>query len=202
MKSPLFPTHAPGFRRREWLRAGGLGALGLSLPALWKASAAGPAARPASFGRAKSCILLFLTGGPPQHETFDPKPDAPLEIRGTFRPISHQRAGRALLRDAAATPRGSASPRGHPLDDHGHQRPLDERRLHAHGLRAADQGRERARRAAGLAEHRLRRRRAEAEPAFAALLGDAAGAHLTTTATSSGPARTAASWARPGIPWS
>jgi hypothetical protein len=41
-------------------------------------------AKGASFGRAKSCILLFLAGGPPQHETFDPKPDAPIEIRGNF----------------------------------------------------------------------------------------------------------------------
>jgi hypothetical protein len=37
-----------------------------------------------SFGRAKSCVLLFLSGGPPQHDTFDPKPDAPAEIRGTI----------------------------------------------------------------------------------------------------------------------
>ncbi len=41
----------------------------------------------ASFGRAKSCIILFLAGGPPQHETWDPKPDAPREVRGDFRSI-------------------------------------------------------------------------------------------------------------------
>lgn len=41
-----------------------------------------------SFGRAKNCILLFLTGGPPQHDTWDPKPDAPSEVRGEFRPIA------------------------------------------------------------------------------------------------------------------
>ncbi len=40
------------------------------------------------FSRAKSVILLWLSGGPPQHETFDPKPDAPAEIRGPFQPIS------------------------------------------------------------------------------------------------------------------
>jgi hypothetical protein len=40
------------------------------------------------FGRAKSVIFLWLSGGPPQHETFDPKPDAPAEIRGPFQPIS------------------------------------------------------------------------------------------------------------------
>lgn len=39
------------------------------------------------FGRAKNVIFLWLQGGPPQHETFDPKPDAPLEIRGPFKPI-------------------------------------------------------------------------------------------------------------------
>lgn len=79
--SPLRAT------RREWLRVGGLGALGLSLPVLWRTPASGAVtpARGASFGRAKSCILLFLSGGPPQHETFDPKPEAPLEIRGEFK---------------------------------------------------------------------------------------------------------------------
>jgi hypothetical protein len=81
----------PGWRRREWLRVGGLSALGISLSSLWKGSAkAGPGAldKGSSFGRAKSCILIFLSGGPAQHETFDPKPDAPLEIRGTFRPMA------------------------------------------------------------------------------------------------------------------
>lgn len=76
--------------RREWLRVGGLGAFGVSLssllaPALRAESAAVPAG--GSFGRAKSCILLFLAGGPPQHETFDPKPDAPMEVRDVFRSI-------------------------------------------------------------------------------------------------------------------
>jgi len=69
---------------------GGLTALGLSLSDFWRMPAkAAPtsAAKPASFGRAKSCIVLFLAGGPPQHETWDPKPEAPLEIRGTFRSI-------------------------------------------------------------------------------------------------------------------
>jgi hypothetical protein len=91
----------PGDRisRREWLRVGGLGALGLSLPDLLRAgqqSAPLPALPPrlardlhgATFGRAKNVIFLWLQGGPPQHETFDPKPDAPVEIRGPFRPIA------------------------------------------------------------------------------------------------------------------
>src|SRR5262249_5727560 len=72
-----------GLSRRDLLQLGGLG-LGLSLADwLWlheaQASAA-PSAR--SFGKAKACILLFPYGSPPQHETFDPKPDAPAEVRG------------------------------------------------------------------------------------------------------------------------
>src|SRR6185436_12184608 len=41
-----------------------------------------------AFGKAKNVIVLWLQGGPPQHETFDPKPDAPAEIRGEFKPIA------------------------------------------------------------------------------------------------------------------
>src|ERR1700681_70016 len=45
-------------------------------------------ARATAIGRAKSCILLFLVGGPSQLETWDPKPDAPAEVRGPFRSIA------------------------------------------------------------------------------------------------------------------
>lgn len=76
-----------GLTRREWLRIGGLGLFGLSLPG-WKKSLASPGAvRPAG-GKAKACIVLYLGGGPPQHETWDPKPDAPVEIRGDLKPIA------------------------------------------------------------------------------------------------------------------
>ncbi|MCI0359030.1 MAG: DUF1501 domain-containing protein [Planctomycetaceae bacterium] len=80
-----------GISRREVLRAGGLSVLGLSLPGLLRASenaALGVLPTDKAFGRAKSIIFLWLAGGPPQHETFDPKPNAPLEIRGPFKPIS------------------------------------------------------------------------------------------------------------------
>jgi hypothetical protein len=79
-----------GLSRREMLRVGGLGLAGLSLPGLLAAEGSKPredVAREA-FGRAKSCIILFLLGGPPQQETFDMKPDAPAEIRGPFQPIA------------------------------------------------------------------------------------------------------------------
>ncbi len=82
----MLPSHpATHFNRRDWLRVGGLGCLGLSLPHMLRAEPLRN--KDASFGRAKSCIILFLSGGPPQYETFDPKPDAPLEIRGDIKSI-------------------------------------------------------------------------------------------------------------------
>src|SRR5687768_15430280 len=65
-----------GVSRRDFLVLGGLGA-GLSLASQLRSQAARPAA-----ARADACILLFPYGSPPQHETFDPKPDAPAEVRG------------------------------------------------------------------------------------------------------------------------
>lgn len=78
-----------GVSRREMLRVGGLSALGLSLPMLARGrQAAAAPLQNLSGKRAKSCIILFLMGGPPQHSTWDPKPDAPKEVRGEFGPIS------------------------------------------------------------------------------------------------------------------
>lgn len=77
-----------GISRREILRVGGLGALGLSLPMLQQRLAQAETAPNVPTKRAKSCIVLFLMGGPPQHSTWDPKPDAPKEVRGEFGPIS------------------------------------------------------------------------------------------------------------------
>ena len=79
-----------GLRRREFLRWGGVGPLGLALPNLLHAATEPPpvgVVDDPSFGAAKNIIYLWLQGGPPQHETFDPKPDAPREIRGPFNPI-------------------------------------------------------------------------------------------------------------------
>jgi hypothetical protein len=73
-----------GVARREVLRAGALAAAGLSLPRLLAAENSGRG----SGGKAKSCIVLFLLGGPPQHSTWDPKPDAPAEVRGEIGPLA------------------------------------------------------------------------------------------------------------------
>ncbi len=75
-----------GWTRREMLRVGGLSAFGLGL-ADWLRFSEAQAARPRSgetphFGKAKSCILLYLYGAHSQLETFDPKPNSPVEIRG------------------------------------------------------------------------------------------------------------------------
>jgi hypothetical protein len=82
-------TLCDGQTRREFLRIGGLGALGLGLnDALrWQEASAELPRQHVSFGTAKSCILLFPYGSPPQHETFDPKPDAPAEIQGEMKAI-------------------------------------------------------------------------------------------------------------------
>lgn len=71
-----------GLSRRELLRLGGLGAFGYGLSDFFAAKPQAAEARAARFGQAKACILIFLYGSPPQHETFDPKPDAPEEVRG------------------------------------------------------------------------------------------------------------------------
>ena len=71
-----------GFSRRDFLHVGGLGAFGLGLNDFYAAIAAASPTPAAQYGKAKACILIFLYGSPPQHETFDPKPDAIAEVRG------------------------------------------------------------------------------------------------------------------------
>ena len=75
-----------GISRRDLLQVGSLAAFGFdggepeSLQAMPKESLV---------GRAKSCILIWLDGGPSHLETFDPKPSAPVEVRGPLQPISN-----------------------------------------------------------------------------------------------------------------
>ena len=79
--------------RREWLRIGGIGLGGLALPAMTAASQTASSDAGRAFGRAKSVIVIFLGGGPPQHETWDPKPDALEEIRGAYGTTATKLAG-------------------------------------------------------------------------------------------------------------
>ena len=73
--------------RRVFLRAGLLAPIGLGLADAIRLRSVAQAA-PQRANSAKACILLYMTGGPAQHETFDPKPNAPEGIRGEFRPIA------------------------------------------------------------------------------------------------------------------
>ncbi len=88
MPAPDLHRSCRGPSRRSILHAGLLGALGLGLDDLLRlrARASGPSASPP--GKAQSCILIWLAGGPSHIDTFDPKPDAPADVRGEFRPIT------------------------------------------------------------------------------------------------------------------
>jgi hypothetical protein len=72
-----------GLTRRDFLHAGALSTLGLTLPGFLTARA--PGAAP---DKDVNCIMLFLLGGPSQIDTWDPKPDAPEEVRGPFKTIA------------------------------------------------------------------------------------------------------------------
>src|SRR5437773_11644121 len=82
-----------GWSRREFIRVGGAGLFGvglgdvLKLQALAAESASDATKSKAGWGKAKSVILLFLQGGPSHLDIWDPKPEAPSNIRGEFKPI-------------------------------------------------------------------------------------------------------------------
>ena len=88
--------HPAGFTRRELLQVGYSGLLGVSLASLpSRAAAASESPQPSrgSPRQPKSVILIFLTGGPSHIDLFDPKPDAPPEMRGEFKPIATKLPG-------------------------------------------------------------------------------------------------------------
>jgi len=81
-----------GFSRREFMRVGGAGILGLSLADVLQLQAAtatqpDPSRQKAGWSKAKSVVFIFLQGGPSHIDIWDPKPDAPSNIRGEFKPI-------------------------------------------------------------------------------------------------------------------
>jgi hypothetical protein len=81
--------------RRELLTVGSLPLLGLSLPQ-WlqrRAEASATAGRPIGFGHAQAVIFVYLQGAPSHIDLWDPKPDAPAEIRGEFHPIATSAGG-------------------------------------------------------------------------------------------------------------
>jgi uncharacterized protein (DUF1501 family) len=91
--SPAFPhRHDTGITRREWLQVGSSGALGLGMSSLLGARATGAEANRLA-RRGKSVLVIWLTGAPSHHDTFDPKPDAPAEVRGEFKTIASRQPG-------------------------------------------------------------------------------------------------------------
>lgn len=84
-------SNCDGFSRRELLRVGGLGVLGMSLADVLRLQTAvaddAPAAPASGWGKAKSVIMVFLQGGPSHIDVWDPKPDAPSNVRGEFKPL-------------------------------------------------------------------------------------------------------------------
>ena len=86
-----------GVSRRELLRVGGAGLLGVTLSNLLEISARGATApqgkQRAGFGSAKNFIFIFLQGGPSHLDIWDPKPEAPDNIRGQFKPIATKLPG-------------------------------------------------------------------------------------------------------------
>ncbi|MGB0598232.1 MAG: DUF1501 domain-containing protein [Rubripirellula sp.] len=113
-----------GVTRRNFVRVGGLSALGLGLGDLFRlqrANSANPTKNTASVAPAKSCILIWLDGGASHLDTFDPKPQAPSEVRGPFESletnlpgvrISEHMPRTAQLMDSLALVRSVTSPFG------------------------------------------------------------------------------------------
>ena len=79
----FFKHNCRGFARRDFLQVGLGGLLGMGFTDLLRLRAA-DAGKGTVSAPATNCILLWLDGGPSHYETFDPKPDAPKEIRGEF----------------------------------------------------------------------------------------------------------------------
>ncbi len=100
--APAFPKTfdllQPVLSRRSAIR---LGVGGLAGGSFFNLLGMSQAARAAGGKKPSSCILIWMDGGPTHFETFDPKPDAPVEIRGEFRPISDQCAWHSDLRALA-----------------------------------------------------------------------------------------------------
>jgi hypothetical protein len=87
-------TSFPAYHRREFLRIGSAGFAGVSLASLLGLEQ--PAVAQGKSARAKALIFIYLAGGPSHHETFDPKPRAPLRIRGPWGAIATRVPGIAF----------------------------------------------------------------------------------------------------------
>lgn len=120
LPTPRINRRCDGVTRRDFVRVGGLTALGLGVADRFRLQPAANASEQAANSH-RSCILIWLDGGPSHLETFDLKPDAPAEVRGPFQPISTAIPGTqicellpltAQLLDRVAIVRSMTSPLG------------------------------------------------------------------------------------------
>jgi hypothetical protein len=88
LDAPRSASLCDGHSRRDFLHAGAISLLGLTLPQYMRLQAQGQAK-----DNDVNCIMLFLVGGPSQIDTWDPKPNAPAEVRGPFKPRKTNVAG-------------------------------------------------------------------------------------------------------------
>jgi hypothetical protein len=78
------PADHPAIGRRELLQVGGIGLIGTSMADVLRLEADAATSQGSKSARARSIVFIFQSGGPSQHETFDPKPESPMEIRGEY----------------------------------------------------------------------------------------------------------------------
>ena len=93
MNSRNTHQHTRGINRRELLQVGYSGLIGLGLPTLLAQQVSAAESVPSREQRARSVILIFLTGAPSHLDMFDLKPEAAAEVRGTFQPIATRTPG-------------------------------------------------------------------------------------------------------------
>jgi hypothetical protein len=92
LDAPRSVSFCDGLTRRDFLHAGAIASLGLTLPGYFSALRGTPPSqggeKPGAPDKDVNCIMLFLVGGPSHIDTWDPKPNAPEEVRGPFKPIA------------------------------------------------------------------------------------------------------------------
>lgn len=89
--SPMLSNTCQGMTRRHALQVGSLAGLGISLPTLLQSQRAN--AYEGKSQKEVNCILIWTQGGTSHHDTFDPKPNAPVSVRGEFQSIPTATAG-------------------------------------------------------------------------------------------------------------
>lgn len=92
------------FHRRDFIRVGVLSVLGLSLSRYYAlADTTQRGTGSPNTATADSCVLIWMAGGPSHLDTWDPKPDAPLEVRGSFRAVGTRAPGMMLTEHLGQT---------------------------------------------------------------------------------------------------